>query len=132
MAQRFELEVRGHYLPLPLPEKLLGVRLVPLKSAKEVKKVKSSAIDDNTIYFYTKSKKQGVFYLLKHFRNCTSHKNRITKKQKDGEEYYQFEDKTKAYVSLQGKVSVEKWDEFIEQLYTEALANKTSYIKNSE
>ena len=121
LAQRYELEVKGHKILSPLPDTLLGVKLVPLRFAKEVKKIKKSTIEANTIYFYAKSKKQGVYYLLRHFRNCASHKDRITKKQKDKETYYQFEDRSKAYVSLRGNVSKNKWDAFIEQLYEDAL-----------
>lgn len=121
LAQRFECKVKGNIILSPLPEISLGVKLVPLLSAEEVKKIKMADIDDNTIYFYAKSKKQGVYHLLRHFRNCASHRDRITKKQKQGETYYLFEDKSKSYVSLRGNVSKDKWETFIEQLYSVAL-----------
>lgn len=121
LAQRFERKVKGCKILSPLPDSLFGVKLVPLPSAKDVKKIKLSAIDDNVIYFYTSSKKQGVYHLLRHFRNCASHNDRITKKQRNGETSYLFEDKNKAYVSLRGNVNKEKWDAFIEQLYADAL-----------
>ena len=121
LAQRFERKVKGHKILSPLPETIHGVRLIPLPSAKEVKKKKLSTIEGNTIYFYTKSKKRGIFHLLRHFRNCASHDNRITKKQKDGNYFYQFEDRNKTHVSMRGKVNEEKWEEFIEKLYEDAL-----------
>ena len=131
LAQRFELKVKGRKILSPLPDTLSGVKLVPLSSAEEVKKIELSVIEDNTIYFYAKSKKQGVYHLLRHFRNCASHKDRITKKQKNGNSFYQFEDKNKSYVSMRGNVCIDKWDVFIEKLYADALDNSKEADKKT-
>lgn len=123
LAQRFERKIKGNSISLSLPDMIMGVRLIPLLSAKEVSMVKSERINDNEIYFYTKSMKQGVYNLLRHFRNSASHKDRIKRKQRNGNTYFHFEDRNKSYISMRGNVCVDIWDSFIEELYHDSLAN---------
>ena len=74
-------------------------------------------------FFYSRTKIEEVYSLLKHFRNCGSHKNRIHKIMKDGVEYYKFEDKSSYGSSMRGFIAVDIFEDFIEQLYSEATKN---------
>ncbi len=127
LAQRFELKVKEFYIPTSLQDTPLGVRIVPLPTAEDVMNVDSTTINNNEIFFYTKSYRQGVYNLLRHFRNCSSHKNCITKEFRNGRWFYIFEDKGKngnPYISMKGNVSFDKWDSFIEDLYAIVLKEK--------
>lgn len=136
LAQRFERKVKGFYIPTSLLETPYGVRTVPLPSAECVKEIDPSAIKDNELYFYTPSYKQGVFHLLRHLRNCGSHKDYITKRKKYGRWFYIFEDKGEIlgipYVSLRGRVCCDVWDSFIEGLYAQVLKEKRVPLKKSK
>lgn len=127
LAQRFELKVKGFFIPTSLRDMPFGVRLVPLPSAEDVMNINPQIIRDDEIYFYTKSYRQGVYNLLRHFRNCGSHKDSITKEKRNGRWFYLFEDKGdngNLYVSLRGNISFDKWDSFIEDVYTIVLKDK--------
>lgn len=127
LAQRFELRVKEFYIPTSLQDTPIGVRLVPLPTAEDVMNIDPSTIKNNEIYFYTKSYRQGVYNLLRHFRNCSSHKDYITKEDRGGRWFYMFEDKGangSPYISMRGNVSFDRWDSFIEDLYTIVLKEK--------
>jgi hypothetical protein len=128
LAQRFELKVKGCLIPTSLDDVPLGVRVVPLPSAEDVKNVDLSSIKSNELYFYTPSYKRGVYHLLRHFRNCSSHKNFITKVKKGGKWFYIFEDKGTfkgvPYLSMRGNICSDIWDSFIEDLYSMVIKEK--------
>lgn len=134
LAQRFERKVKGFSIPTLLTDVPPSVKVVPQLSAQDVKNRKTASINDNELYFYTPSYKQSVYHLLRHLRNCGSHKNRITKKNKGGKWYYMFEDKGKRngklYISMRGNVCRDIWDSFIEDLYSLVLQEKQ--IKNKK
>jgi hypothetical protein len=133
LAQRFEWKIKGFLIPTSLLDVPNAVRVVPEPSAKDVGKVKSTSIKDNELYFYTPSLKQGVYHLLRHFRNCGSHKNSITKKYKDGKWFYIFESKRvingHSCTSIKGNVRCDIWDSFIEDLYSIVLKEKQNKLK---
>lgn len=128
LAQRFERKVKGFDIPTSLQDVPFGVRIAPQPTAECVKNIDSSTIRNNEIYFYTPSLRQAVYNLLRHFRNCGSHKDSIKKENKDGIWYYQFEDKGilkgVPYISLRGNVRCDVWDAFIEDLYATVLKEK--------
>lgn len=127
LAQRFELKVKDFFIPTSLRDLPHGVRIVPLLSAEDVMNINPQNIKDNEIYFYTKSYRQGVYNLLRHFRNCGSHKDSINKEKRNGRWFYLFEDKGyngSPYVSMKGNISFDKWNSFIEDVYTLVLKDK--------
>ena len=120
LAQNFERKIKGFYIPTSLMDVPLGVRVVPLPTAEDVMNMDSAKIKNNEIYFFTKSYKQSVYNLLRHFRNCGSHKDAITKEERNGEWFYVFEDRGyngSPYVSMKGNIAFDKWDSFIDELY---------------
>ena len=124
LATRFLTEVEGYNILLPLNEVPLEVRVVPLPMAEDVSQLDESSVKDNEIYFYSPSLKQAVFHLLRHFRNCAVHKGRIKKVERKGKLFYYFEDSTKTYLSMRGYIAVEKWNSYIDLLYSCALKNR--------
>ncbi len=80
LAQKFELNIKGNQISVSLPESFHGVKLIPKPTAKDVKEVKWKSIKENEIYFYSKNKSNDLFNLLRHFRNCASHKDCIIRK----------------------------------------------------
>lgn len=136
LAQRFERKVKGFYIPTSLMDIPLGVRVVPLPTAEDVMNMDSAKIKNNEIYFYTKSYKQGVYNLLRHFRNCSSHKDSITKEKRSGKWFYVFEDKGdngNPYISMRGNICIDKWDSFIEEIYKIVLKERQNVKhKNQE
>jgi len=127
LAQRFELKVKGYYIPTTLMDLPLYVRVVPLPSAEDVMNIDSTTIKSNEIYFFTNTYKQSVFNLLRHFRNCSSHKENITKEEKRGRWYYQFEDKGtngNPYISMKGNVCCDIWDTYIEEVFATVLKER--------
>lgn len=128
LAQRFERKIKGFYIPTSLLDTPPVVRIVPLPTAEDVMNVEPSTIKNNEIYFYTESLKQGVYNLLRHFRNCSSHKDHITKEYRDGRWFYLFEDKGNVngnpYISMKGNISLDIWDSFIEDIYSTVLKEK--------
>lgn len=124
LAQKFELNQHKKIdADLGDLEKILGQPLLIQTKTKDVDRVKFKDVPDNQIVFYTRTKKSAVFYLAKHFRNCASHKGRITKK-KVGDSYiYSFEDKSGGKATLRCKLSKETLILLINKLYDE---NKNS------
>jgi hypothetical protein len=127
LAQRFERKVKEFYIPTTLQNLPQCVRMVPLLSAVDVMNIDSKTIKSNEIYFYTNTYKQSVFNLLRHFRNCSSHKDRITKVKRNGQWYYQFEDKGtngNPYISMKGNICCDIWDSYIEDVFTTVLKER--------
>ncbi len=124
LAQKFELNQHKKIdADLGDLEKILGLPLLIQTKTDDVNRIKLKNLLDNQIVFYAKTKKSAVFYLAKHFRNCASHKGRITKK-KVGDSYiFLFEDKYGGKATLRCKLSKETLILLINKLYDE---NKNS------
>lgn len=132
LAKRFMTDIEGGYISAPFMDIPIGVRLIPLPSAEDVNNVNESEIKDNEIYFYTTSLKQAVYHLLRHLRNCAAHKGRIKRDERQGRQFYYFEDIYSSCLSMRGNVAVDKWNGFIEELYKVALENKIEKKSNSK
>ena len=129
LAQRFLIEVDGFFLTSSIQDlNELGVRLVRKKRAAEVGKIAMNALSENECVFYSKTKRDASFFLLKHFRNCASHKDRIEVVQRNGKAFYQFEDRGnsygKPYISMRALIQADIWDEYIDNLFKEAVKGK--------
>lgn len=132
LAQRYMSDIEGYLIKSSFRETPYNVRLIPLPSADDVSKIQFSDMKKNEIYFYTESLNNSIFHLLRHFRNCASHKGRIKKTEIGGVPVYLFEDKTKVYVSMIGNVEVNLWEKYIKELYDIAIKNrKIRKIKKS-
>lgn len=64
-------------------------------------------------------KKNAVFYLAKHFRNCASHEGCITKKKVGDSFIYLFEDKYGGKPTMRCKLSKETLILLINKIYDE-------------
>jgi hypothetical protein len=129
LAKRFLTEVEGYSLTTDIDDlKILGVSLVRGKKASEIGDINADDIHDNEVLFYSKTKKDAPFNLLKHFRNCASHSGCISLIQRNGKDFFLFEDKGKAYgksfISMRAVIQRDMWDEYIDNLYKEALKDK--------
>ena len=70
----------------------LGVSLVRKSRAHKLEGLSINDIDENQIVFYSKNDKVAPYDLLRHFRNCAAHKDRIKVEEKQDRKYYTFTD----------------------------------------
>ena len=124
LAKRFLTEVAGLKINVSIEDAPKEVQLIPRLKAKEIASIKNCDIGDNEIYFYTKTKKKSIYSLLRHFRNCASHKGRIERKIRNGKDFFKFEVINMKYFSMRGNVAVDLWDEYIDKLYDVVIKNR--------
>lgn len=100
-----------------------GISLIPKGKTKEVVKYPFSSIDSNQLVYYSKNRKNDVFYLLKHLRNSIAH-NRINRMKINDIIHYKFEDKMKldgTYChTLKGYIKQNDWERFVDFIYNES------------
>ena len=135
LAQSFETEISDTISSVSFEEikSVEGLHLSRFRKTVEVDAIPLDEMRINSINFFSKTLKNGVFALIKHFRNCSSHKNRIFHSCIDGKDVIIFEDKNKNITSMRGIIETDKWEKAynkIAELYKEKLTDQTNSNNN--
>lgn len=101
----------------------LEVSLVRKDYAYELNGLSTNDIGDNQIIFYSKNDKVAPYDLLRHFRNCAAHKDRIKTEERTNCKYYTFTDIDKGQPTMLAVISYKIWDKYILSLYRLILNN---------
>ena len=121
IAQTFELEILNTQSTVSCDD-IQGIEGVVFKRFNKADKVEAISLDDmaiGSVNFYSKTNKHAVFYLIKHFRNCSSHNNRIFHSTIGGDKVIVFEDTHNGCATMRAIIKADRWNTTFEKIIQE-------------
>lgn len=137
LAQTFELEIQNTQSTVSCDD-IQGIEGVVFKRFSTADKVEAISLDDmviDSVNYYSKTNKHAVFSLIKHFRNSSSHKNRIFHSTIGGENVIVFEDMYNGSATMRAIIKADKWatafDKIVQE-YKKKVINPINYNNNED
>lgn len=118
IAQRFEQEIVETESESNITTlQNSGVTISRYKKADDVNNISLDDMPLNSVNFYSKTAKGAFFSLLKHFRNCASHKNRIFHASVNDVDVIVFEDSIGNKASMRAIISANCVDDVLNVIF---------------
>ena len=134
LAQVFEMDIRNTKSSVSL-EDIQGIEGVSFSRFKKASQVEAIPLDNMTIdsvNFYAETEKSAVFFLSKHFRNCSSHKDRIFHADIDGKKVIVFEDIYGQNATMRAILDADKWEKTFDGIVQEYKKRIINQSKNND